>query len=110
MPQTGCRVIWSVDAFEETPKLAENVSKILAPVSQKLDCAIEPVYVLSPDRINLPTEFASHDVGHLVTKAEETLNRLSTETPGPVKWRPPHVVVQNGYSVSRSVKALVDYA
>lgn len=117
------KVIWSVDAFEKRsetlPHVVETIRALWKGSEQtgsKKGPAIEPVYVLSPDQLDLSVTFsapwvktykpaAAKAVNHMIQ--EEALLKDARES-GSVKE--PQILVQHGPSLSATTKMLSKFA
>jgi nucleotide-binding universal stress UspA family protein len=103
------RIIWSVNAFEDDPDMHHRIIDVLKPLTEKIAAEIEPVYVLSPDQVNVPTGMAQEGLAEYSTRARNDLRGLSRQfdLPGLL---PPAILSHEGFSLTKSVKALIDHA
>ncbi|MCM2323551.1 MAG: universal stress protein [Oligoflexia bacterium] len=102
------KVLWAVDAFQEDLIIQEHSLSLLRFMARKTGCQVEPVYVLSPDQVNVTVEFTPPWVDQYLPAAEKALTHALRDVaiPGLLK---PKVLVQNVPSVSRAVNALSNY-
>ncbi len=103
------RIIWAIDAFEEKPASRTKIVDLLKSISERTHVKIEPVYVLSPDQLDLALEFSPEWTNHYKPAAEKALAKMLSETKiaGLLE---PKVLVQRRPSLRNGVKALVQYA
>lgn len=105
-------IVWAVDPFElevETrPQVNSMIRKLLESGSK-----IEPVYVMSPDQFELNMELTDGWTKAIRPKANEILEQALKKTLRDVKhpgMSKPRLLMEKQPSLSRSVKALSDYA
>ncbi|MCM2279723.1 MAG: universal stress protein [Oligoflexia bacterium] len=103
------KILWSVDAFQEDANIQKQSIALLGFLARKTGCAVEPVYVLSPDQVNVTVEFTPPWVDQYLPAAEKALRHSLKEVDIPGLTQP-KVIVQNIPSVSRAVQALSNYA
>lgn len=103
------KIVWAVDAFQEDVGLDRRAAEILTQIAERLGSTIEPVYVLSPEQLNLSIELSTPWVTEYKPAAEKAmgaaLRRL--KIPGMMD---PKVVVHKVPSVTSATKALSAYA
>ncbi len=71
------KVIWALDAFEDSKDLRSHSIDALKSITQGHKVEIEPVYVLSPDQLDLPLEFTPPWVDRYRPAAERRLFDLN---------------------------------
>lgn len=102
-------VIWSVDAFPDQRKLQANMIAFLRAFSKNIETTVQPVYVLSPDQLNLPMDFSQPWISEFLPSAQKALQHLLSK----VKLRglqTPQVLVQSSPSVKRSIEKMIEHA
>ena len=104
------KIIWAVDAFHKPDLLrrhaVEDLRNLVKGTGAK---SVEPVYVLSPDQLNLSLEFSAPWVEHHAQAVEKALTHLIKGIDVP-HLSSPKVIVQNIPSITQSAKALSSYA
>lgn len=107
------KVVWAVDAFEEHNSLQENVVKILKLLSNKcapeIEVKIEPVYVLSPDQLNLPRDYGGQFITQYHPAAKLAFEQRLKQYHIP-ELQEPKILVFNQYSLRSHVQHFLDYA
>lgn len=99
------RIIWAVDPFEEKnpnqERIVETLHSLIQSTSKNIKWEIEPVYVLSPDQIGLPYDYAPTLVENYEPNAQKALNAFfkKVKLPGLLE---PKVIVHR-YSSLRSL-------
>lgn len=103
------KIVWSVDAFVDDPKLNTRIVDYLRVLSLRLAASVEPVFVLSPAQMSVETEFTQEFLSHYKDNAYRRLEKYlqSTKIKGLL---PPVVLVQNTLSTRSSVDSVVQYA
>lgn len=103
------KILWAVDAFQNEKQLHHHVVLALQALSKGQKTEIQPVYLLSPDRLRLSVEFSEPWVKRYQPAAEKALQQLLSHVriPGLL---PGKVLVQNLPSLTESVKRLTRYA
>jgi len=103
------RIIWAVDAFAETTALQKKMIGTLRAWTKGTNILIEPVYVMSPDQLNLMPDFFASQKRNIELITERKLNQWlkNAKLPGLAK---PTFLVSELFSIKSSVKALVSYA
>lgn len=102
-------LIWAVDAFDESTEVFLNTVHLLRALSKTLPAKTEPIYILSPDQLNLSTDFAPESAERYFSSAKKALDsRLkSVDIPDLL---PGNIVVRHRASLRESVAALLAYA
>lgn len=103
------KILWAVDAFPESRKLQATTLSTLRMLAKSTDADIFPVYLLSPDQLNLRIEFSQPWIGEFLPSAEKALNSLLAK----VKMQglqKSQVLIQPSPSLRKSVEKLVQYA
>lgn len=103
------KIIWSVDAFQEDRKLFKKTLSFLNDFDSIPGVTIEPVYVLSPDQLNIPVEFAPPWVEQYLPSAEKALKKLLEKT-GLKNLKAPKVIIESQSSLGATVSSFVQYA
>ena len=103
------KIIWAVDAFEEADELRHHTLDDIRYLAKRTCASVEPVYVFSPEQLNLAIEFTPPWYEHYSPATKKKLNQLLEGVNIP-SLRPPKVIIQNVASTTRSVKALSTYA
>lgn len=103
------KIIWAVDAFQEDAKLNSRVAEVLGQISEPLKSRVEPVYVLSPEQLNLNIELSTPWVTEYKPAAEKAIGYAvrKMKVPG---MGSPKVLVHKIPSVTSATRALSDYA
>ncbi|MFZ9594869.1 MAG: universal stress protein [Bdellovibrionia bacterium] len=107
--QRKMKILWAVDLFEETNGLRTRVIQTLQKISEKQKLEVEPVYVLSPQGLDLALEFSPSWIAQYKPAAEKSLLQMLSgiQLPG---LKAPRVLVQSRPSLKFMVKTLVQYA
>lgn len=108
MVQSKNKVIWAVDAFSKDLGLFRKMAGFLKAWVKGSDRIIEPVYVLSPDQVRIPSEIFSS----LATESEAQAKIAIHHTLQGIKLphSEPKFLKSNDFSLRTAVKTLVDYA
>lgn len=103
------KIIWAVDAFSPEASLEKASVALLKNLATKTRCKIEPVYILSPDQLNLSVEFTPPWVEQYRPAAEKAIQSAMEKSgiPNIVK---PKVIVQKIPSLRSAVKGLSAHA
>lgn len=109
MNQIKNRVIWAVDAFSKDTALRKKMAMFLKTWVTGSQAVIEPVYVLSPDQIPVPSELFSSIAEQSEKQARKALVSLIEEA-NLSGASGPTLLTSNDYSLRTAVKTLVDYA
>lgn len=103
------RVIWSMDAFEEDSASATQVIDMLRLLSRGGMASIEPVYVLSPEQLDLQLAFSPPWVEHYRPAAQRAMEQKA-QALGDAPLLPPMVLLNRGASTRASTRTLAKYA
>ena len=104
------KIVWAVDAFHKPDLLRKHAVEDLRNLVKGTGAkAVEPVYVLSPDQLNLALEFSSPWIEHHATAVKRALAHLVKGIDVP-HLMTPKVLVQNIPSITQSAKVLAVYA
>lgn len=101
-------IIWALNPFEEHPAVQKNTFALLKWLTQRINCRIEPVYVLSPHDFHLPVEVKAEIAEPLQAYAEKLLARALK----PVQKLPliaPTVLIERDPSVSVATRKLAEH-
>ncbi|OFZ54159.1 MAG: hypothetical protein A2428_02280 [Bdellovibrionales bacterium RIFOXYC1_FULL_54_43] len=104
------KIVWSLDAFEQGQILEQRVEEaLLAIVRGSTSTRVTPVYVLSPDQLNLGAETALPWIEQYRPAAEAAVKDIVRKfnCPGLLK---PKVLTQDVGSTSAAVTSLAEYA
>jgi len=103
------KILWAIDAFQSDVSLDKTSVELIRNLAKKTECKIEPVYVLSPEQLNLSVEFTPQLIAHYKPAAEKTLKQVlkNTQIPGLIA---PQVLVENAPSLTQTAEALNAYA
>lgn len=103
------KIIWSIDAFEESSEMQSFVIEAIRNFTQMKKISIEPVYVLSPEQLDVSMEFTPPWIKHYRPAAlkalEQKLKEVDLEG-----LMDPKVLVNSRASLRDSVKSLTSYA
>lgn len=103
------KVIWSVDPFGSHKALQFNVAHGLAKLAREAGSIIEPVCVLGPDQLKVPTKAFKGHTKQYQLEGERILQKWV----GELKIKnlsAPTLLVQNAFSTRATVDTLLDYA
>ena len=109
MGQDQFKIIWALDAFEDSPEVFGNSIRLLRNLASTLAATVEPVYVLGPKQLNL-----SFDLTHTLSEtylpaARKSLaHRLKSAEISHLQ--PAHVIVNHKSSLRESASLLLKYA
>jgi nucleotide-binding universal stress UspA family protein len=107
--KSNLNVIWACDPFENAGKTQSTVMEALSLLNEKVQIAVQPVYVLSPGTIGLQHGASRPQIGQYEPVIGRMLKRsLKDFRIG--KAVAPHVVVQRSESLRSTVKSLLIYA
>lgn len=103
------KVIWALDAFTEDLRLHKKAASLLKAWSKLTPIAIEPVYVMSPDQLNVPPGIFALLKSQNQTEIERRLNGLlkKADIDGAVE---PTLLVSDAFSLSQAVQTLLTHA
>jgi nucleotide-binding universal stress UspA family protein len=103
------KIAWAIDAFEETGEIQSRcIDAITQLVSTRPGVSIYPVYVLSPEHLNLPIEFNNPLQQHYSEVAIKAIHaRLKDLKLKNVKE--PKVVVQQSATIKGSATKLINF-
>jgi len=109
MTKKKLRAVWAVDLFEEEDSTSSPVVSVLRCLGEKLSVEIEPVYVLSPEGLDLALEFSPPWIKQYKPAAQKSLQSAlkDVELSGLVEAR---VLLQAKPSLRFMVKSLVNYS
>ncbi|MEO7164728.1 MAG: universal stress protein [Bdellovibrionia bacterium] len=109
MRQRKLKTIWAVDLFEDADPKRSQLITVLRYLAEKQNAEIEPVYVLSPEGLDLAVEFSPPWIKQYKPAALKSL-RLAlkdVQIPGLLDAR---ILLQAKPSLSFMVKSLIRYA
>lgn len=109
MNKKGLKIIWALDLFEEEDFTKSQVVMILRYLAEKQNAEVEPVYVLSPEGLDLALEFSPPWIKEYKPAAQKSL-RLALEKIGLPGLLEPRVLLQPKPSLSSMVRLLARYA
>ncbi len=104
------RILWAVDVFEpDHRQIMNHVVDGIRLINPDGSAKVEPVYLLSPEQLDLPVEFSPPWLQKYVPAAEAALSDQVKDLslPGITRGK---VLTQRKASVSGAIKALSDYA
>lgn len=103
------RILWATDAFESSPDLDDNIVRVIRRFTEKQSVEIEPVYVLSPDQLNLNVEFSAPWTEDLMPAATKGLKYKlrNADIPGITA---PQILIHARSSLKGAVDTLATYA
>jgi nucleotide-binding universal stress UspA family protein len=103
------KVIWSVDLFEERTFKDSQLVVVLRRIAESLKAEIEPIYVLSPNSLDLAVEFSPPWIKTYRPAAQKSLRLILQDVKfsGLLESR---VLLQAKPSLVSMVKTLVNYA
>ncbi len=102
-------ILWSIDAFPERPEIQIDSIQTLSAISKKNATTIEPVYVLSPDQINLSSGFSAPTLKEYKTEAEISLKILLDKI-NLDGLKKPTILTEATGSTRNSIRKLMTYA
>ena len=119
--ETIKRIVWSVDAFQDAGKIQELVAKSIGVLLRQIaaqtqiQVQVEPVYVLTPEQLNLSVGSEAASVDNYKHAAEKSAERLTEQLikniDGKLNWLlPPKVLIQHHFSTAAAVQSLAAYA
>ena len=103
------KIVWAIDAFEETGEIqSRTLEAITQLVKGKNSVTVQPLYVLSPEHLNLPMEFNSPLQEHYKNIALKAIeSRLkNAQLPGLL---PAKILVQPTSTIRGSVARISHY-
>jgi nucleotide-binding universal stress UspA family protein len=103
------KTIWAVDLFEGANFKNSELVTTLKYLAEKQNAKIEPVYVLSPESLDLALEFSPPWVKQYKPAAQKSL-RFAIEETKISNLLEPRVLLQSKPSLSPMVKTLTRYA
>lgn len=103
------KILWAIDAFQSDISLEKTSVDLIRTLAKKTGAQIEPIYVLSPEQLNLSVEMTPKLFSHYRPAAEKALKQAlrNTHIPSIIE---PHVLTEKSASLSQSVQALNSYA
>ena len=105
-------ILWAVDALEaipaSSPSSNERASDFLRSLENTLNADITPVFVLSPDQMNLGL-YELPDLNDFVPSARRALESRLAHLKV-MNLKPPRILVNNDPSLRHSVAALIRFA
>ncbi len=103
------RILWAVDAFEEKGQVRTHLVEALRRIAADRPVEIEPVYVLSPDELDLTVDLAAPWVRQFRPAVEKAIANIikGVELPGLL---PPQILIQKKSSLTNAVRTLTRYA
>ncbi len=103
------KVLWALDAEMEDKQLIKKCAATIKNWTKNTEAEIEPVCVLSPDQIRVPTEVFANVKAITETSARKKLNALlkGMKLSG---LKEPTLLASFNYSLSKAVQTLLDYA
>lgn len=103
------KITWAVDPVAEDMALQERCVHLLKSIAKKTSLAIEPVYVLSPDQLQLSSSFFPVKIGEFRLEAEQRLSKYlkRVKIPG---IQTATVLVSSDLSLRSAVHALIEHA
>ena len=103
------KILWAVDAFPDNRKLQASQISFLRTMSKNAEVDIYPVYLLSPDQLNINIEFSQPWVSEFLPSAQKTMGQLLSKVK--IKGLQPHqVILQSSPSLRKSVLKLIEHA
>jgi nucleotide-binding universal stress UspA family protein len=103
------KAVWAFDPFESDGETHRTVARTLVSLTRKINCSIKPVYVLSPDELNVQMALGGPWVKQYLPSSEEVMRKSLTRIKRP-KLQEPEVIFEPAVSLQRSAKALLKYA
>lgn len=103
------RILWAVDPFAEDKGLQAKMAQQLKAFVKNRPCAIEPVFILSPDQLRLSPDFFKGKTGEIRLEAEQKLTAYlkKIKLPGMTE---PTLIVSPDYSLRMAIQACVKHA
>ncbi len=103
------RLIWSIDAFEDSSIQQEPILEVLKCLTRDRKVEVEPVYVLSPEQLELPLEFTPPWIKHYRPAALKSLTQKlkDVKLAGLIS---PTVLVNSKASTKGATRTLAAYA
>jgi len=103
------KVIWAVDASPSGKKLQFATFKSLARLTAGSGAVIEPVTVVSPDQLRVPTSAFEKQSRGILLGAETLLKKWVKELKNP-RLTAPTLLLQKKLSSSQTIQELLQYA
>jgi nucleotide-binding universal stress UspA family protein len=103
------KILWAVDAFDDLKETEDKIILTLRKLAEQAPIEVYPVYVLSPDQLNLTLEFSVPAEERYLLGAKKALtNRLKDVViPG---LKPSEVIVQPSLSLKKTVESISKHA
>jgi nucleotide-binding universal stress UspA family protein len=109
MAKAKRKILWAVDVFQPEKEIQQHVIETLKALSEPTGAEIFPVYVLSPDPLNLTMELDDPWVKTYKPAVEKSLHHL-IQNSGLSRVAPPKVLTKPSPSLRNAVKSLAAYA
>ena len=109
MSQKSKKIIWAVDAFTEDKTLHKKAATVLKAWVHESPISIEPVFIMSPDQLNIPESVFPAIKVETETEARKRLAALSSDS-GISQLLSPTLLVSASFSLRNAVHTLLDYA
>ncbi|MGZ3687829.1 MAG: universal stress protein [Bdellovibrionota bacterium] len=103
------RIVWAMDAFEESNDTQRAINATLKSISADRSVEILPVYVLNPDSFNLSMELARPWKKYYSEAALNAMKHRTAQVSLP-NIGAPEVLFQGVPSLAKTVRRLVSYA
>lgn len=103
------RIIWAINAFEESSEIQSHTEKSLKSLVKQTSASVEPVFVLTPDQINLDIESEANWVEFYRSAARKQILQQIKNIKG-ITFSEPTILFQKRSSITSAVKMLATYA
>jgi len=105
------KLIWAIDAFIPVDKTHQNAISVMTQLLKNTNGAsILPVYTLSPDQLNIDTEFTKAWIQYYKPAAEKALQQVLKNFENISLIKKGHIILQKGLSTKSATLALANYA
>ncbi|MBI4924961.1 MAG: universal stress protein, partial [Bdellovibrio sp.] len=108
-PQFFKKLIWAVDAFEETNEIQLHTIETLKLFANMIQTQVQPVYVLNPDQLDIPMELSQPFLDRYEISAKKSLEHIlrKADINGLL---PPKILIHQKTSLRGATQALLSYA
>lgn len=103
------KVVWAVDVFDKNGDSRKNAAHTLASLGRKSPLIVEPIYVLSPEQLDLSIDANPPWIKRYRPAAQSALKQMLKSLPVP-GLKSPKVLVHQKASLSGTVQSLASYA
>jgi len=109
MTQNSKKILWAVDAFTEDKQLHDRAASLIRAWVKGQDISVEPVFVMSPDQLNVPMDVFGGIKLDAETVARKNLKDLVRNVRIPSLLEPT-VLTSNNMSLRNAIQTLLSYA